>query len=362
MSQYTTRWLTPADVDDFLELYSDVFDTWTASREWFSWKYETNPFVDHVPILVTEQDDELVGARPFFALPMAIGDQRRVALQPADTMVHADHRGRGLFTRMTSRAIDHYEDREPAFFFNFPNGQSRPGYETLGWETVGTESRFYRIQNPERILARRNGLLAKGVVEKIGGPLVEAYTKLRDEFAEIPRDIPIRRFSTIPVRELASMYRRSVPGRIHAPRDEAFLDWRFENPNWEYTTYVTGGDADPVALIVGDSVRLSTGVTVTRIVDTLPLESNARDGQLLVLLDRILAERVESDIVVTPTSVFPDAVMRCLGFYCDGWPPLKYVSRGRTHLTRSIDGWEVNGVDIRNPENWQLSFVELDTS
>lgn len=362
MSRYTTRWFERADLDDFVELYSDVFDTWSPSREWATWKYEANPYVDHVPIVVAERDGELVGARPFFGLPMSIGGERRIALQPADTMVQADHRGRGLFTRMTERSVDHYVDREPAFFFNFPNDRSRPGYEKLGWETVGEEARYYRIQGPERVLADRDDSVTDGIVGTIGSKLVGAYTRLCDEFADVPGDVSVERHSGVPVEELAGIYRRSVPRAIHAIREEQFLRWRFGNPNWEYSTYVTGGDPDPVAMVVGDARRLSTGVDVTRIVDTLPLDPDGADKQLLALLDRILKERAESDVIVTPTPGFPDDLMRCLGFYCDDWPPLKYVSRGRTHVARSTGDWEVDGVDIRDPENWLLSFVELDTS
>lgn len=364
MSSYTIRWFQPEDVDAFLDLYTDVFDEWLVGPAWFSWKYTDNPFLDHVPILVAERDDELVGARPFFALPMALSGDERIALQPADTMVHEDHRGRGLFTRMTDWAIDHYTDREPAFFFNFPNDQSLPGYRNLGWETVGEESRFYRIQHPERVLTARNGNQRSRVAGMISEPLVGAYNSLCEAIASqhVPRDISISEHETIPVSELASIYRRSIPNEIHAVRNETFLEWRFDNPHWEYTTYLTEDETEPVAVVVGDSVGLTTGIRVTRIVDVLPIDDDRTDEQMLALLARTLKDFSTSDVFVAQSSVFPSQVLGQLGFYSDEWPPLSYVTRGRTHTVRPLGEWVIDGVDIRQPRNWLLSFVELDTS
>lgn len=362
MQLHTIRWFQPNDVDDFLDLYADVFDAWHVDREWFAWKYVDTPYVDRVPILVAERDGELVGARPFFALPMAVGGRRLTALQPADTMVRSDHRGQGIFSGMTRRAIDHYGPREPGFFFNFPNEQSLPGYRKLGWETVGEEARFYRVEDSERVLAARDDARRARVAGKLCGPLVSAYNRLREETASIPRRVPVRTHTNPPVDELASIYRRSVPDAIHAVRDETFLDWRLENPHWEYTTYVTDGPEEPVATIVGDSVGLATGVSVTRIADVLPVAGDRRDEQLLALLERVLRVRSDSDVFVAPAAVFPSGVMRRLGFFRDDWPPLRFVARGRTLAVRSLGEWSVNGIDLRRADRWRLSSLEVDTS
>lgn len=362
MSGYSIRWFEQSDVDRFLELHGDVFDTWETDRDWFEWKYESNPFVDHVPIVVAARNGQLVGARPFFALSMAVGGDRVVALQPADTMVHPDHRGNGLFTRMTAWALERYRERAPALFFNFPNEQSLPGYEKLGWETVGVEARFYRVEDSRRVLQARNGAERGGVLGRVSGPVVSAYNRLRDGLAGVPSDVRIERRSALPATELASIYERSIPDSIHAIRDEPFLDWRFGSPTWRYTTYLAGGATDRVGVIVGAADHPSTGLSVARIVDTLPVGSHGTDDQGLALLDRLLRDHPETDVFVAPASAFPARQLVRLGFYCDDWPPLRYLARGSPLAARSDRGWELNGVDVRDPGNWMLSFVELDTS
>lgn len=50
---YTIRGFRGSDVDEFLELYETTFGG-SHSEEWFDWKYRAPPYVDHVPIVVSE--------------------------------------------------------------------------------------------------------------------------------------------------------------------------------------------------------------------------------------------------------------------------------------------------------------------
>lgn len=362
MSAYTIRWCQPDDVEAFLDLYVDVFDRWQPSRAWFDWKYSANPYTDELPIIVAENDGDLVGARPFFALPMAVAGTEQLALQPADTMVHPEHRGEGLFTRMTERAIDYYTEREPAFFFNFPNDQSLPGYRKLGWETVGELTQYYRIGNPEAVLSDRSGAEAYRKAGQLAGPIVDAYNAIHDATADVQSVARVREQSGVPAEELAKLDDRSSPDSIQVVRDEAFLSWRYGNPQWEYSTYLVSDGGMSVGMIVGDAVGMKTELSVTHVIDVLPPSGFRSDTALLPLLGRMLADRPDTDIFVAPASLFPAPVIRSLGFVSDDRPPLRYVARGRTQAVRSLPDWQVGGMDIRDPDNWCVSFAELDTS
>ncbi|MFC6757485.1 hypothetical protein ACFQER_13440 [Halomicroarcula sp. GCM10025894] len=65
MSRYDIRWYRAADRAQYIDLYADVLGSWQHSPEWFDWKYVSNPYVDHVPIVVATADGDLVGARSF---------------------------------------------------------------------------------------------------------------------------------------------------------------------------------------------------------------------------------------------------------------------------------------------------------
>ncbi|WP_440772681.1 GNAT family N-acetyltransferase [Natronorubrum sp. DTA28] len=144
---YTIRSFEPSDRDALLSLYETVFEK-ERGADWFRWKYAENPYVDHVPIVVADADGELVGCRAFFALELRVGDDRPIAYQPCDTMVHPEHRDRGLFSRMNEYALERYADGPPTLCFNFPNESAKPGNLKHGWKEIGTVPTYYRPQDP----------------------------------------------------------------------------------------------------------------------------------------------------------------------------------------------------------------------
>lgn len=359
MSEYTIRAFRPDDVAGFLRLFSTVFGD--NGRDWFMWKYRMNPYVGHIPIIVAEQDSEIVGARPFYALQMAINGEHHLALQPCDTMVHPDHRRNGLFTRMTECAIDRYQSGEPAFFFNFPNHLSLPGYLKLGWQRVRQIPRCYRLHDATAVLQSSLGTPGAHLAGKVCSPLVAGYNKLRELTANAA-DVSVERRDELPAADLASVYQREVPDAIHAVRDERFYEWRFENPSYEYTTYRCVGCPTPAGLVVGQSVgRNEPETTVTRIVDTVPLNCSERHEHVSALLDRVLAESSETDLVVVQPSMLPAEALRARGFLSEKSPPLSYLKGGRTHVVRSLSGWDSHACDISVQKNWHTTFAEFDT-
>jgi len=115
--EYTIRPYRSGDLQAFLELDTVVWDR-EQSPEWFRWKYISNPFVDFVPIVVAEQDGEIVGSRPFMVFELRAGESTFIGYQPADTSVHPDHRRNGIFSSMTEFALTEYAGTEPDFYFN----------------------------------------------------------------------------------------------------------------------------------------------------------------------------------------------------------------------------------------------------
>ncbi|SFS03067.1 Ribosomal protein S18 acetylase RimI [Halomicrobium zhouii] len=363
-SEYTIRPYEASDFDGFLDLYAQVFDT-DRDREWFDWKYGDNPYVDHVPILVAERDGDLVGARPFFALDVSVGGERRLALQPADAMVHPDHRRQGLFTRMTEAAIETYGDGEPSFFFNFPNHRSTPGNLKLGWKRVTDRSTYYRVQDPS---ALASGLSApwSTVAALALRPVVGCHNWLSDRRTETADRVTVERRETVPSATLASLAVPEDRNGIRAWRDAQFYDWRFGNPAWTYDTYVAVDGSDAVAAMV-TGTGVSAGIVQTKIVDVLPLPDDGVGGGrtadcLDALLARAVRDNAESDVLIAPATL-PRSVAVGRGFRRDDRPPLSRVANPTTHVVRSLTGeWRVDGLDVTDPANWRLTFAEKDSN
>ncbi|WP_164974716.1 GNAT family N-acetyltransferase [Halegenticoccus tardaugens] len=366
---YEVRRYAPGDRNGVLALDQIV---WGRPRgaDWFVWKYVDNPYVDHVPIFVAERDGEIVGARPFMAFRIRSGDRTALALQPSDTMVHPDHRRRGLFSRMTARAVDYYAERDAAFFFNFPNELSRAGYLKLGWRDAGLRTTFYRVQDPESLAPSRAGGAGRAVA-RLATPLARGYCLARDRRSDSSDGIAIERHADVPADLLASLYERRVPDRLHALREPRFYRWRFASPVWNRTTYVARRDGTPVAGLVARTRTTTDGVTVSQFAEIVPLVGD-RDwlAALSRLFDVALAGHAASDLVAVAAGGVPRNFLVRRGFLPDDAPPLSVLKRSRcTIVARPLrddleedDAWTLNGRSLVERDSWLLSFGERDTT
>ena len=360
-AEYTVRWFDPADREPFLELYDDTFGG--GSEEWFRWKYVDNPRVAHVPILVAAADGEFAGARAQVPFLMRAGDETVLAMRFGDTMVHPDHRRRGVFSRLVERALDHYSEMPVEFCYNVPNDLSRPGFLKAGGEVVADLPSYYRVQQP-RSLAAGVDDRERATAARLGAPAMRTYLDARDLLASAPEGVTVVEHAEIPTSLLARLYRRGRPASVHAVRDEAFLDWRYRNPKWEYRAFSAETDGRTDAAVVTGTRTDSTGVTTTNVVDVLPLaSSDRRDTALDGLLAAVTSEFEDSDLLAYCGRAIPRSLLRRHGFGFDGAFPLEQVSSPTKLVAYDVgDGpqWSAGGIDIDDPRGWGLSYVELD--
>lgn len=355
---HEVRPFRPGDREGILSLYRTVFGG-NPTRAWFRWKYEDDPYLEEVPIVVATFDGEVVGCRAFFALEMRIDGNDRIALQPCDTMVHPEHRRRGLFVRMNRLAVERYTGRAPAFCFNFPNDSSKPGNERVGWRPVGQVPMYYRVADPAGALA----VLADGgdrsspgssTVRSPSGPLagaIGAAHRAGDRLLA-PSSHRIRRHESPPIPTLADLYRRGPAEGIHAVRTERFYRWRLANPERRYRAYVAARGGEPVAATV-----VSPAPDHVRIVDTVPRVGAASARR--ELLAAICAEYADRPYV-TAFGAVVDEPLR-YRFLPDTRPPLSALIRPttRTLYARDLGGEAVEGRPIGD---WSLTRLALDTA
>jgi len=368
-TRYSVRAFDPADRATFLSMYETVFGR-ERSADWFRWKFRENPFVDHVPIIVASDDGTPIGFRSFFAQELRAGDAVVPAFQPCDTMVHPDHRKRGLFDRMNERAIDRYTDGRPSCFFNFPNERSKRGNRKHGWHEIGTVPAYYRPQNPagvlERVATDRQhaaeshsragetgvaGTVADGMQD-----VVVATHRLGDRlFVDAESALEIERATPPPADTLATVYRRSIPDAIHTNRTGAFYRWRFDNPSQTYTSYVARRDGEPVAALV-----VSSAADHVRLVETLPRTLETESTALEALLVAALDDFADRSYVEAFGETLPTPLR--FRFYPDTRAPLSTLLRptSRTLFARNL----TDGIDIESSSaaSWTFSRLELDTT
>lgn len=400
LSAYTIDDFRPSDREGFLSLYSTVFGV-ERTDDWFRWKYERNPYVDHVPITIARNRDtgEVVGCRSYFPLEVCIDGDSRLAFQPCDTMVHPGHRRRGLFTAMNRWGLERYESEVdgPAFFFNFPNAKSKPGNEHLGWKPIGTVPMYYRPQNPVGVLSRwaqaatiRHGFTdhstgAPGdaaAVESVMNPAdtlesvehtltnaIQLGHRLCDRAVtrHLPTTIRIDRYDAPPIGHLERLARGSAVTGVAVSRRAPFYRWRLDNPAREYVTFLAArrDSGRPLAALIVSPVD-----DHVRIVDSFPRTvdpSVSTDGDdALAPLESLLETVLETYQDRAFVTAFGDVLPRPLRyrFVPDTQSPLASIIKptARTLYARGVGDFETATLRSRSVEDWHLSRLDLDTA
>jgi hypothetical protein len=359
--EYEVRRYKPGDRDDIIALYEQVFGG--DGHAWFSWKYEDNPYVDHVPMTVATTDGTVVAIKPTIAFRVCIGDEQVLALQPADVMVHPDHRRRGLYSRTTEHLQRVYADGEPELFFNFPNEATLSGSLKHGWRTVQQAPTAYRIQRPPAMLDDDASLMVRAGA-RVLGTVWRVGNRIRDR--RHLDDERVTRYDRIPVSTLATLAKQGRPRGIHALRDPRYLSWRFENPEWSYATYLTGTDEAYAAIVVGE--RRTSDQYLVALTDVYPPDTQPRAEAIERLVGAIVADHRKADALVADGQILPPDVCQRAGFRMDDRRPLDRFASPSTLVTCPATGvdpdeddWVVAGLDITNPDSWNLSLAERDT-
>jgi len=373
---YVVRPYRPTDRDQFLELYETVFER-PRSAEWFSWRYG-GPYADRPRMFVAERNGDLVGAEPFISFSMRAGDGTTLAIQPADAMVHPDHRRNGLLTRMTEQALEYFGGREPSFVFNFPNEAAKGAYLKLGWVEVGTVATAYRVHNPSTFFEAFGdrvdgvaGSAADSVACSAADAGASAFNRLRDAVAatgagDAASTIDVRRHDGVPADRLASLYESAVPDRIHTPRTEAFLDWRYANPNWSVRTYAAERDGEPDAAIV-TVLEQSGDMTCLKLLDAFPLVGQTDRSDAFDALVAAAVRDHDADVAAVAEDTLPSSVLDARGFYRDDRPPLSLLGSLTAVVARPLElrnpsSWTVGDRHLPERRDWRLPFAEQDCS
>lgn len=105
------------------------------SEEIWRYKHIENPFGRSLVLLATE-NEEIIGVRAFMRWKWQEGDTVYSAFRAVDTATHPSHQGKGVFKKLTLRAIEVAKEQGDHLIFNTPNSQSMPGYLKMGWEKV----------------------------------------------------------------------------------------------------------------------------------------------------------------------------------------------------------------------------------
>jgi GNAT superfamily N-acetyltransferase len=299
----------------------------------FRWKHLANPFGRSIAF-VAELDGEIVGLRTFMRWRFARSGQggEVLAVRAVDTATSPLVQRRGVFSRLTTRALDAAESEGVAFVFNTPNERSLPGYLKLGWHRLADRKLRARVRRPDRLIraaASRDLGSGAATAPPTGSQLV-----------------PVEEFFADPASVAPFARAQPAPGRLSTPRWEGYLRWRYVAGPLPYAGLAEGSPPAAVAI-----VRLrGRGSLREAIVCEAVCEPGAESA-----LRRLLAR--------VPSAAGADHAVTHVD---DGWPAARVLSRaGYLPLPRVGMHFVVRTVSPTRPDpledaSWGLTLGDLE--
>ncbi len=128
-------------------------------KEKFEWRYELNPFQERAFInIAIDEMENVVGFRAFVVQDFCFQNEQIRVYNPADAIIHPEHRRKGLFSKLTDTLIETVSDNEHrGIILNLSsNEKSTPGYLKLGWRrTSGKKKYGYKISVKNLLVGRQ---------------------------------------------------------------------------------------------------------------------------------------------------------------------------------------------------------------
>lgn len=189
----------------------------------FHWKHFDNPFGESL-LLIAEEGGVVVGVRALMRWDLTTPDGQLLrCLRAVDTATRPGYQGRGIFTRLTTMAVEMARDKGIDLIFNTPNEKSGPGYLKMGWKEVGW--------------------IRPLVKPRLGGTTRAENGAIPKLERMVPKSTPI---------DTTRLIDRTSYG-LRTRRSQQYYNWRFENhPSAEYG-WLSGHTDD--GLVVRTSVR-----------------------------------------------------------------------------------------------------------
>ena len=188
------RRASEADIPQILNVLKLSLGETSSQKTEDVWRYKhiDNPFGKSL-VLVAEEDNVIVGVRAFMRWKWQKGKKIYSSFRAVDTATDPKFQGKGIFKKLTLKALNLGIEDGDDFVFNTPNEQSKPGYLKMGWEIV------------DRIPVDLAFLIPFGKINEIKSQKISVHSL-----------------------EENSKY-NSEERVIFTPKDSNFLEWRYKN-------------------------------------------------------------------------------------------------------------------------------------
>ena len=285
------------------------------SEEIWKYKHVQNPFGRSIALVAVE-DEKIIGVRAFMRWEWKIGETSCHTYRAVDTATHPDHRGKGIFKKLTMKAVEVAKEVGGDFIFNTPNDQSRPGYLKMGWQLSGkikvglspSWTSFWKLQTGSR-------------------DCLISYETSKKELKKLCSDWNLA---------LAS------GSTLFTPKSPEYLVWRYEeNPLQNYEVFAKKG------IYLAASVKKRRKVKELRIVECIFEDGKDHLNQVRKVIRKWSSELGIQVISFSP-AVYPGRGPVISGFF------------GPVLTTRDLNLNVSEKPQTYNIKNWSYSLGDLE--
>jgi hypothetical protein len=349
-AEYDIRHYRPDDLPQVVRLQRHLWgEDLDANRAYFKWKYVQNPYTERPLGVVAEHRGKVVGFRGFTATLWHIpgSDRKLRVLGSGDSVVHPDHRLKGLFVIMGDFAASEYESTHDVFLNTTASKNSAPGYFKTGFAPLLTKT----------YLMRYNTIHLS--IHYIMDRFKKAITENKLEHTEYDRFV----VSPYPLTEAmnsAVSIEKCDPVKLTLLKNPNFFEWKYNNKRDDYHYYYyKESDAIRGYMVIRAFGRLRRGVIYDyavaeeRILEhLLRFIVKSKRYYVLMILEGSLGDglkRLFRRMKFTSNSLFGKIEKQVKG----EWPIFIRPIKARPRE----EDWFVRGLDIRRIEHWDIKEV-----
>ncbi len=316
----------------------------------FDWTYTNCPnYSKPLSVIAVNEEDKVVGFRGYFINVFFINGERCVIAQLSDTVVSKKARRLGIFQNMTDFSLDYLSDNNVKLILNLsPSWKPYYGYKKIGFEDLAPFSSKYRFNFWYLFL---NKILKKN----------RLFGDKKNDFTVKNKGIKYCITNNVSDEILKQVSHLDKTSRIHSSMNFENIKWRTNRPNKKYIfvyaideneklhSFIMLNTTDYYSYEIGimkynnpDVLRTSfkhfCKLHKPAIVAAWDFAVDKRDKKMLSKF------RMYSIPFINKIRKNPPALLRTLQKNEDG-----------------TLNWVINGIDVRNVENWSISKIDLDS-
>lgn len=323
MENYIIREVTDGDFDALVDLYCKVWpEGQHIHRQKATFVLRESSGVSYC----AEKDGKIVGGRTSFYMPFYYGDRRIKCVQFADSCIDESCRRQGLFLKMNTAFLHgFFEENGGELVYNISVDNSRKAYEKLGWVYLQSLCSFVKYVRPVHMLWK-----ARFNPQKLHGPV---EYDLKNELSAVDDKL-------FGIRE-----KIMEDGKVlHVKYTEDTFAWRLKSGNGLKLLFVPN-----IGCVIYKVGLKQSGVKALAIGDMFLYNYQLKDFKLL---EKELLRKENPDMIIAKFSLSHPLYQIMLNNHYKG---NNFDNHGVKVMTD-----EMREICLK-PENWAISFLDIDT-